>query len=55
MPEATSESTPTNLPAEAGDTCHSNSVEAVSIMATLRFGWRAMGQSYHVMDRVVRC
>ena len=32
-----------------------NSVEAVLTMVTLPFGWRALRQSYHVMDRVVRC
>ena len=36
------------------DTYHSSSVEAVLTTVTLRFGWRAMRQSCHVMVRVVR-
>ena len=40
---------------EGGRHLPHNSAEAVLTMATLRFGWRPMRQSYHVMDRVVRC
>ena len=40
---------------EAGRHLPRQFVEVVSTMETLRFGWMAVLQSYHVMDRVVRC